>query len=510
MKRLVVGSQLLQDPHFRVMLDEAESACLNGEEVVFASCCGGCRACVANPHAGRIQCLCCSAGSRWVERRFKGRIKVVHFPQMPDCKKTFRYADVLELKDVVYKGVNIGYAAVSEYVSLTRDLLEDLTDEKRAYMDFLLKESCRYVDVAEKLLAEIVPDAVSVYNGRMFESRPFYELARLRDIPVRINEVVARQLDSNTVEFLHLNFENKLPQDVDGYAEKVRECWGRSSRSEEDRRRIASAFFEKRRNGIAAGDSSLPGHDGVFIQRQMKGKMPEGFDPSKHNIVIFNSSEDELCSVDKDFEAHALFLSHIEGIKTVAKLLANRPEYHVYLRIHPNLTGVNQPYHLKLYDLSREFSNLTVLPPDSKYSTYDLMDAAEKVVVLGSTAGVESTYWHRPVILIGSAMYYMLDVAYKPKSSEELESLLISSDIQPRPVADALKYGYYLTNNTEIASASRVVDLRTIRKTIHGKARWMPAWPSSWGLIYWILDAPFFNGVRRLINILARNVMPGR
>lgn len=508
MKRLVIGCSVLLDPHFRVMYDEAESAFLDGDEVVFASCDGGCRACVSNPHAGRIQCVCCSAMCRWLERRFKNRIKVVHFPKIPACDRRFEFEDVKQLKSIVYKGVNIGYAVFSEYVSQTRDLLEDLTAEKERYMGYLLGAACGYVDVAEKLINDLAPDAVSVYNGRMFETRPFFELARLKGIPVKINEVVSIQVDADTIEFRHLDFDNCFPQDVDGYAAKVRECWRNSILSDEDKRHAASEFFDKRRNGVAAGDAVGTGHNGVFVKKQVKGLLPEGFDASKHNVVIFNSSEDELCSIDKAFESHALFLSHIEGVRTVAKTLSSRTDYHVYLRIHPNLTGVNQPYHLLLHDLPREFDNLTVLAADSKYSTYDLMDVAEKVVVLGSTAGVESTYWRRPVILIGSAMYYQLDIAYKPKDVDELTSLLLAQNLPPKPLDDALKYAYYVTHNSELAAKSRVVDLRSMRKRLYGKTtRWVPTW-TSLRVMWWVLDANWFNVVRAMIRGMAKNVLP--
>ena len=507
MRRLVIGCSVLLDPHFRVMYDEVESAFLDGEDVVFASCGGGCRACVSNPHAGRIQCICCSTMCRWLERRFRNRIKVVHFPKMPTSDRRFEFEDVKQLKDIVYKGVNIGYAAFSEYVSLTRDLLENLTEEKKRYMAYLLGAACGYVDVAEKLINDYAPDSVSVYNGRMFETRPFFELARLKGIPVKINEVITVQLDADTIEFRHLDFCNCFPQDVDGYAAKVRECWSRSKLSDADKRCAASEFFNKRRNGVAAGDAVGSAHNGVFVKKQVKGLLPEGFDATKHNVVIFNSSEDELCSIDKDFESHALFLSHIEGVKTVARILADHPDYHVYLRIHPNLTGVNQPYHLLLHDLPKEPGNLTVLPADSKYSTYDLMDAAEKVVVLGSTAGVESTYWRRPVILIGSAMYYQLDVAYKPKDAGELSKLLLTQGLQPKPIDDALKYAYYVTRNSELGTPSRVVDLRSIRKRFHGNPRWVPTWRSLY-IMWWVLDANLFNAVRMMIRGLARNVLP--
>lgn len=34
---------------------------------------------------------------------------------------------------------------------------------------------------------------------------------------------------------------------------------------------------------------------------------------------------------------------------------------------------------------------------DSDISTYDIMDNAEKVIVFGSTMGLESSYWENPL-----------------------------------------------------------------------------------------------------------------
>ena len=507
MRKLIIASSVLLDPHFRIMYDEAESQLLDGHEVTIASCDGACSACVANPHAGRVQCCVCKCLSRWYERRFRGRIKVVHYPRVTRKSRCFEYSSASTLKQIVYQDVNVGYAVCSEYTTLTRDLLENLTEDKRKYVDFLLNEACHYVDVAAKLYDDARPEAVSVFNGRLFETRPFYELAKLRKITARINEVASVSPGPDEMEFRHFVFQNCLPHDVDEFVSKIHKCWRLPNKSEEEKIKIATEFFESRRRGRPSANTDVPGFDGVFTRKQARGRLPENFDSKKHNVVIFNSSEDELSSIDRDFESHALYRVQIDGIRAVARMLKDRSDYHVYLRIHPNLIPIKQPYHLMLYKLSEEFDNLTVIPADSPCSTYDLIDVAEKVVVLGSTAGVEATYRRRPVILIGSALYYRLDVAYKPRTEDELRTLLLTDDLSPKSFADALEYGYYIKQRADLATMGRVIDLRVVRRKVYGKYRWMPTWPNN-PILNFALYSPLTGMIRSVINCLARNLLP--
>ena len=87
------------------------------------------------------------------------------------------------------------------------------------------------------------PEAVSVFNGRLFETRPFNELAKVRKIPVRINEVASVNPSPDEMEFRHFVFQNCLPHDVDGFASKIRECWQLPNKSEDEKVRIATDFF---------------------------------------------------------------------------------------------------------------------------------------------------------------------------------------------------------------------------------------------------------------------------
>jgi len=96
----------------------------------------------------------------------------------------------------------------------------------------------------------------------------------------------------------------------------------------------------------------------------------------------------------------------------------NKPEYHFYLRVHPMLGKFPNSQ----WDEIRHFDyrNLTIIEPEEPVDSYCLLDSCEKVIIFGSTMGVEATFWEKPSILIGQSFYSLLDCVYQPQFTEEL------------------------------------------------------------------------------------------
>ena len=103
-------------------------------------------------------------------------------------------------------------------------------------------------------------------------------------------------------------------------------------------------------------------------------------------------------------------------------------------------------------------TNLTVIAATAPCSTYDLLDAAEKVIVFGSTMGVESAYWGKPTILLAGAFYHELDVCYAPATPEEIYPLIECRDLPPKSREGAIRYGYYILNRTLLAIPNKYID----------------------------------------------------
>lgn len=485
MKHLVVGSSFLQEPAWRIMIDEALESAEKGNEVYFAYCAGGCRVCCNNPFGSRIACLFCRFYQRKYLKKLMPTARLVPFRRTAASgeRKPFEFSSMADIKGTQYRGVNIGYGVLSSYITWTRELVYDFPPEKRRYFDFLFEEARRTVDFAYEAVEALKPDLVSLYNGRMIEARPFLDLARIYKIPMRGNEIVLTTAENGDQAYQKIIYPDCLPHDIDENAAIAERLWAMPNCSEEEKARTAAAFFTKRRGGVPAGDAWNPGQERTFIKGQEKGLMPDDWDPGKKNIVIFNSSEDEYSSIDPKFDSFSLFQSQMEGVSSICELLADRNDFHVYLRVHPNLSKIPFSYHTDLYKLPEKYPNLTVLHATSKHSTYDLMDQAYKVVVFGSTMGAEAAYWGKTSILVAAALYYKLGFCRTPRTKAELLDDLCSP---PRPVEDKtqiLKYGYFMVARKYCSMATKHLTADFKKIGLFNKSYWIPAYPkvaNSW------------------------------
>lgn len=86
---------------------------------------------------------------------------------------------------------------------------------------------------------------------------------------------------------------------------------------------------------------------------------------------------------------------------------------------------------------------MTVIPPDSEVSTYDLMRSADVVVSSGSTAGVEATFWGKPSVLAGRGMDSGTGACDEPTIVDELLALLEDPELGAADRDGALRNGFY-------------------------------------------------------------------
>lgn len=364
-------------------------------------------------------------GIRWIAYKDNGQ------PDPP-----FEYASLEEAKKLQYKGVAIGYAAYSTFLSTSRNLYPKLDAAFRHYFDKLLASACKYTDFTLQLVENLQPDIICSINSRSVCSRPLWDITRMKGILYDCWEGAYNR--SN--QYCKLSFGNSTPHDPETNRRVIEEKWNKSKLPLEERIKVGEDFYRKRRNSIPSGDK-------LYVKDQVAGLLPEGFDTSKHNLLILNSSEDEYAALYEEFKDGVPFRVQYPGIKYIAAAFSNDPSYHLYLRIHPNLKNISYLYHTKLYQLAKENPNLTVIPPDSPVSTYSMIDACEKVLVFGSTTGPEATYWGKPVILMSNCAYPLIDVSYTPRTPEEVIKLAKTPDLPAKNRLQAIKFGYYYLND---------------------------------------------------------------
>ena len=455
MKKLFYCVSSLHSPHAGVMLNKMLSDRKKGVEVVMAYCDRALPSCFTNIHGNTGICKVCRHMHRQIVHNYLPDIQVipVSAKKFSPSETDFSYDDILDLKKITYRHVNIGLSLHSYYVTITRKPSGKVTSGQRAYFDQILTALCSFVDYAYQFVDEVRPDVISIYNGRLYENRLFYEIAKEKGIQFESLEVCWR---INEPAY-RVEFEGDLPLDIHQLTRMCHDIWDHSKRSEEEKIKIGSSFFINRRTG-------KPTNDFIYTGRQVKDKLPEGFDERERNIVIFNSSEDEIVSLGGDWDEGNLFETQMEAIRFVADHLPENT--HVYLRIHPNLKGLQASYHTDLYQLHS--SRVTVIPPESSISSYALMDMADKVLVMGSTMGAESCYWGKPVINLHKSEYYYLNVGYNPQTREELVQML-GEDLPPKPKDGALKYGYYYMATDERIQTDDTVPFNWFTVSFFGK-----------------------------------------
>lgn len=442
MKVLFLHTTALLPLQFGVLMDEAKMMYKEGHEVFFGYCNNTVKCCTMNMHGKKSFCDLCTWNTKHALENLPKEVKRIKIKEfIPNKRNEFvkDYCSMDEIKAVEYKGVKIGYGVLSTYLSVTRNNEPVFDKAFNSYINGMLYRSSLLTDAIESIVDTINPDLVCIFNGRLFEHRPMLELPMSKGINVKNYEVLGGYHE----EYYKESFENCLPHNIKKYNGKVVELWNNPDVPLEKKIEIGSSFYKNRRVGIPAGDR-------VYIGKQEAGLLPEGWDDSKRNFVIFNSSEDEHLAVGDEYSSLDFFPSQLVGIKTILSMVKDCSNIHVYLRIHPNLSNIKYSYHTDLYKLEREFSCVTVIPGSAEISTYELMEKSEKVIVFGSSMGLESSFWKKPVINLAGCGYATSGICYMPKNLEELKALLLDK-IEPLDNLFSLQFGYFKMHRDETA-----------------------------------------------------------
>ncbi len=421
------------------VLDSVIDVANEGHDVSLVYC-DGKRICncrdnmTSNPHI----CKMCAKYRKILYQRLPKSVRFIPlsaFSSSLHSDYDVSFHSIAELKKLDYKGVKIGYAAFSTYLTQTRNLSPLFDESFTSYMTTLLKTCCQYTDIVECVLESTSPDVVACYNSRFIYSRPVVDLAVKNNIPhISYEDTVNTKNERVKVFF------NTVAHNVDENTERINAYWDSDILPISEKVSMAETFFYNRKHSIASGDK-------LYVKDQSLGLLPLNWDKNCHNILILNSSEDEFSSLGEEFENKSLFESQYAGIKHLISEFRDVDGYHFYLRVHPNLKKVHYKYHTSLYELFSGVNNFTIIPPDSPISTYSLIDNCNKVIVFGSTTGPEAVYWGRPTILLSYCIYSNLDICHVPHTLEELHQMVLDKNLPAKDKLGALKYGYYRWND---------------------------------------------------------------
>ncbi len=395
------------------------------EEVRIILCDNVLNNCYFNRPHNIIACASCQsrmrnlldlAGVSSEELEYLKHYKTIEDIQFP------KFSSTDELLNYNYDNINIGRGVASSIISYTRDF-ELSSDKYGTLIEMELKKSVNILYNFKELIKKHKPKGLYIFNGRFAEVFPVIELLQQKEIPFYTLESGA----GNNYEF----YKNALPHSIKNRENSIIKYWREDKSNAKEK--VGEKWFIDRRKGSEEIDIS-------FIKGQKKGAIPQNFDKSKINIVIFNSSEDELKAIHE--WNNPLFNTQNEAIRTIVEKMSANKNVHFYLRVHPNLGNVKNKQVEEIFLM--DYDNLTVIPPKDSIDTYKMIEVCDKTIVFGSTTGIESTFWGGISILLGKSFYMNLDVAYCPKDYEELEDLILKKDLEPKPKENTYLYGFYM------------------------------------------------------------------
>lgn len=426
--------------HGAINLDESIEQSLKGNNVFLLDCDESLGGCWSNIKFNKSFCKLCSFLDKQTRKnRIPDDITILKIKDYihNDIKNSsfqLCYNNIDDLKNLEYKEINIGFGAYSTYIDFTRNPNPGLDTEHRKFLNKLLIQSIQLIDAILDIIEKYSIDYIVLCNGRFSSLRPVLEIAKKLNIPYLTTEVCGKHPD---IRYKDYNF-NSIPHDAENYKFKCDSLWDHSKLTESEKVSVGKSFFENRRKKKNTGDK-------IYTASQTEGLLPSDINDHKENIVIFNSSEDEFSAIGGKFESIKLFNSQIEGIKAIVDHYSGDSSKHFYLRIHPNLKKITYSYHKDLYKLN--YPNLTIIGADSNIDTYSIMEKADKVIVYGSTAGIEASYMKKAVISLRYCMYYSFNIAYFPKSITELWHLIDTKNLPSLFNPSIYRYGFYIMSD---------------------------------------------------------------
>lgn len=428
MKIFVFSTHALWQPHLETELEIIQNHLNKGDTVYRFVCDGTLPVCDVNNDHALQTCLKCKQMSLCGKALLEGSVidlPLIHKASIIKNKAgvvSYSYGSIEELKNIYVDNFDAGVASISSVISWLREPNLDVIKNKES-IDYCLSSSIEVYYSALHYMQEYKPDVVYAFNGRLVHVKPILRAAEKLNIECLIHE------RGHNKDFYEL-FKNTTPHDRKYVVKKMQELWDLADSSK--RNEIGESFYTERAAGKSQGWHS-------FTDKQQKGLLPDNWSETKRNVVIFNSSEDEFASIGDDWK-NELYDSQLGAIAKIIKDCLKFPDIHFYLRVHPNLSKVDNSEAKEIKKLSS--SNLTVIEAESLISTYDLLFNCEKVLAFGSSVGIEAVYWGKPSIQAGKSYYFDMNATYKPASHEELIEMM-GKKLEPMDKTPALIYGYY-------------------------------------------------------------------
>lgn len=433
---------------FEIQLEIAQQHLDRGDSVEFLFCDGFIPICEINIKKELETCLYCIGRRNSGISLLKGKVSkknLIHFTKFKDIQKVknlrIDFNSLEDLKNYKLESFDIGQAVYSSIADIKREHLPNIIDYKGEITKFI-KAAGKIYFCMKNFIQKRKPDLVYIYNGRHALERPVIEACRKFNINFKTHEFAY----NGGYEL----FENTLPQDLDARINQFNKIT--QSADINLIKKAGKYFFEKkvgfRQRSITFNKKRVEISINKYnaLDRYSKeNTLPPQWDSKKHNIIIFQSSEFEDNTAKEFYNHRKVYPSTTKALKKIFTEVYKRDtSIHFYLKLHPSFMFWEN--NSQEYDILKNLNlpnNVTLVLPDSKFDTYHLMNHADKVVAFRSTAGIESAYRGKPVIMLEDHIIGKLKSVYLANDHKHVIELICNKELPALPIDDALKYGYF-------------------------------------------------------------------
>lgn len=337
-----------------------------------------------------------------------------------------------DLKDLEYDGMDLGMALASSLISKTNDLYYDII-ENRLEIEMMANSSLIALESFKRWLEIEKPDLVYIRNGRTVLNRPLVRYCELSGINFRIHDRAG--LAKNNKYSINTTY---LTDRTYCY-ELIENHWKTGKHTEQQKVNIANEFYAY----IGLGDKMITS----FTDGMIKNTLPVNFDPQKHNVVFFTSSNSESVAIDKEHSVDTIFDSQYQAVEQIANWLHTESDLNFYLRLHPN-TKKSFPKEYKIWlDLAKRLGDkLIFIDSFDEVDSYALAKNCDKAICYMTTIGIETVILDTPSIIVGNPFYKDLGSNYVPLNKEECQKLISDRNLEPKNKIGAYKYGYFMND----------------------------------------------------------------
>jgi hypothetical protein len=132
----------------------------------------------------------------------------------------YEWGTIESLKKIEYRGVKIGYAVLSSYLTMSRNLNPLIDKDFVQYVNTQLALTSDYTDLANAIIEDTTPNVVAAYNARFVYARPIIDTAVRLGIKHLCYET-AYNLENKQVKITY----DITPHSVEGNTKIVNRLW---------------------------------------------------------------------------------------------------------------------------------------------------------------------------------------------------------------------------------------------------------------------------------------------